>query len=176
MDFGIFQIWDFCWINPLFLKLIIGFCWYTVIFMIFVEKFGVLWKIKIPRACIELDLGILFNWVKIDKIGLLNWYNWSLNCFLTCVMINWSISLKTFKWFKFFFFLGFLLETLCSSQFCEFELNLDLIALHSVMHHDVSIIHTSYSFCSMYFFVLTCSLPLILFFFSLFFVCFWSLF
>ena len=28
------------------------------------------------------------------------------------------------------FFWGFLLETLYLSQFCEFELNLDLIALH----------------------------------------------
>ena len=34
------------------------------------------------------------------------------------------------------------------------------------MHHDVSIIHASYSFCSI-FFMLTCSLPLVLFFFSL---------
>ena len=78
--FGTFQIWGFCWINPLFLKLIIGFCWYTVIFMIFVEKFdqfGTLWEIKNSRACIESDLGILFNWVKIDEIGLLIWCNWS---------------------------------------------------------------------------------------------------
>ena len=78
--FGTFQIWDFCWINPLFLKLIIGFCWYIVIFMIFVEKFdqfGTLWEIENSRACIEPDLGILFNWVKINEIGLLNWCNWS---------------------------------------------------------------------------------------------------
>ena len=34
--FGTFHIWDFCWINPLFLKLIIGFCSYIVIFMIYV--------------------------------------------------------------------------------------------------------------------------------------------
>ena len=26
--FRTFQIWDFCWINPLFLKLIFGFCFY----------------------------------------------------------------------------------------------------------------------------------------------------
>ena len=41
------------------------------------------------------------------------------------------------------------------------------------MHHDVSIIHASYSFCSIYFFVLTCSLPLVLFFFfsSLYLLC-----
>ena len=32
--FETFHIWDFCWINPLFLKLIIGFCSYIVIFMI----------------------------------------------------------------------------------------------------------------------------------------------
>ena len=34
--FGTFHIWDFCWINPLYLKLIIGFCSYIVIFMIYV--------------------------------------------------------------------------------------------------------------------------------------------
>ena len=34
--FGTFQNWDFCWINPLFLKLIIGFCSCIVIFMIYV--------------------------------------------------------------------------------------------------------------------------------------------
>ena len=34
--FGTFHIWDFCWINPLFLKLIIGFYSYIVIFMIYV--------------------------------------------------------------------------------------------------------------------------------------------
>ena len=33
--FETFQIWDFCWINHLFLKLIIGFCSYIVIFMIY---------------------------------------------------------------------------------------------------------------------------------------------
>ena len=66
-------------------------------------------------------------------------------------MINWSISLKTFKWFS--FFLGFLLETLCSSQFCEFELNLDLIHCFSTcimsfnlfMHHIVFVL---YFFCA----------------------------
>ena len=34
--FGAFHIWDFCWINPLCLKLIIGICSYIVIFMIYV--------------------------------------------------------------------------------------------------------------------------------------------
>ena len=37
-------------------------------------------------------------------------------------MINWSIFYKLIKWF-FSNFWGFLLETLCSSQFCELELN-----------------------------------------------------
>ena len=35
--FRTFQNWDFCWINPLFLKLIIGFCFYIDIFMIYVD-------------------------------------------------------------------------------------------------------------------------------------------
>ena len=34
--FGTFQNWDCCWINPLFLKLIIGFFFYIDIFMIYV--------------------------------------------------------------------------------------------------------------------------------------------
>ena len=34
--FGTFQNWDFCWINPFFLKLIIRFCFYIDIFMIYV--------------------------------------------------------------------------------------------------------------------------------------------
>ena len=49
----------------------------------------------------------------------------------------------------FFFFLGFKLETLCSSQFCEFELNLDLIHCFSTcilsfnlfMLHIVSVLY-----------------------------------
>ena len=48
----------------------------------------------------------------------------------------------------FFFFLGFLLETLYSSQFCEFELNLDLIfclsscimSFNLFMHHIVLLV------------------------------------
>ena len=63
------------------------------------------------------------------------------------------------------FVFGFLLETLCSSQFCEFELNLDLIfclnscimSFNLFMHHIVLLV--------LYFFVLTCSLPLVLFLF-----------
>ena len=70
-------------------------------------------------------------------------------CNLSCVMINWSICYKFFKWF--FKFLGFLLETLCSSHFCQIELNLNLIALHSDMHHDSYFVHASYSFCSISF-------------------------
>ena len=66
-------------------------------------------------------------------------------------MINQSICYKIFKWF--FKFLGFffLLETLCSSHFCQIGLNLDLIALHQLMQHDIYIVHASYSFFSLYF-------------------------
>ena len=68
-------------------------------------------------------------------------------------------------------FLGFLLETLYSSQFCEFELNLDLIhcfsscimSFNMFMHYIVPFV--------LYFFVLTCSLPLVLFFFFFFSFC-----
>ena len=45
-------------------------------------------------------------------------------------MITWSISLKNIQ--VVLKFLGFLLETLCSSQFCEFELKLNLIHCFSI--------------------------------------------
>ena len=86
-------------------------------------------KLKILRLVLNPIWGFCSIGLKWMKLACLIDYLIILNCFLTYVIINWSISLKTFKWFKFFFF-GFLLETLCSNQFCEFELNLDLIALH----------------------------------------------
>ena len=69
-----FLIWGFQTMHNLgFLMIQAKFCvinhWvllYIVIFMIFVGKFdqfGDLWKIKISRACVEPDLGILFNLV-----------------------------------------------------------------------------------------------------------------
>ena len=97
----------------------------------------------------------------------------TLNCFLTYVMINWSISLKNLQVVLFFF--GFSLETLWSSKFCGFELNLDLIHCFSTcimsfnlfMHHIVFFFFLFYIFL----FVLTCSLPLVLFLFLLSFYC-----
>ena len=84
-----------------------------------------------------------------------------LNCFLTYVMINWSIFKK--KLTSGFIFLGVLVRTLCSSQFCEFELDLDLIyclsscimSFNLFMHHIVLLV--------LYFFMLTYRLPLVLF-------------
>ena len=81
--------------------------------------------------------------------------------FLTCVMVNWSIYFEKLTSGWIFFFL-FLLETLCSSQFCEFELNLDIIfyisscivSFNMFMHHIVLLV---------LFFWLTCSLPLVCF-------------
>ena len=78
--FETFGIWVFCWFKAYFLKLIFGFCWDIVIFMFVIDyfdQFGVIWKIENSRVYVEFDLGILFNWVEIDKIGLLFWYNWS---------------------------------------------------------------------------------------------------
>ena len=78
--FETFEIWDFCWFKACFLKFIIGFCWDIVIFIFVIDyfdQFGVIWKIENSRVYVEFDLGILFNWVEIDKIGLLFWYNWS---------------------------------------------------------------------------------------------------
>ena len=85
---------------------------------------------------------------------------------------------KNFQVVFIFFFFGFLLETLCSSQFCEFELKLNLIHCFSTciisfnlfMHHIIFVL---------YFFVLTYSLPLILLFLlflSILLCSFWSLF
>ena len=66
-------------------------------------------------------------------------------------MINWSISLENLQ--VVVNFLGFSLETLCPSQFCDFELNLDLIHYFSTcimsfnlfMHHIVFVL---YLFCA----------------------------
>ena len=71
---------------------------------------------------------------------------------------------------------GFLLETLCSSQFCEFELNLDLIFCISSCIISFKLFMHHIDFLCYIFFVLTCSLPLVLFLVFLFFCSvFWSL-
>ena len=65
-DFEPMHIWGFWWLRPYFMKLIIGFYSSDVFNIIFVGKFdqfGDLWKLKNSRACIEPDLGILFNLV-----------------------------------------------------------------------------------------------------------------
>ena len=81
-------------------------------------------------------------------------------------MINWSICYNFFKWF--FKFLGFLLETLYSSHFCQIGLNSNLIALHQDMHHDIYFVHASYTFCSISFCAnLQSAFGFALFFFSL---------
>ena len=40
--------------------------------MINLINLGFCEKIENSRVCFESDLGILFNWVEIDEIGLLN--------------------------------------------------------------------------------------------------------
>ena len=55
-------------IKPCFMNLINGFCCYNAVFMIYIgwfDQFGDLWKIKNSRACIEPDLGILLNLMKL---------------------------------------------------------------------------------------------------------------
>ena len=69
------------------------------------------------------------------------------------------------------FFFGFKLETLCSSQFCEFELNLDLIHCFSTCIMSFNLFMHHIVFVLFFFFVLTCSLPLVLFLFLLSFYC-----
>ena len=51
---------------------ILIYSWYILVSLI---NLGFLWTIENSRVCIESNLGILFNWVKIDEIGLLNWCN-----------------------------------------------------------------------------------------------------
>ena len=53
-------------------------------------------KIKNYGACIEPKLGILFNLVSIDEIGLLNWCNWSL--FYVIYLVWWSIGQFSTNW------------------------------------------------------------------------------
>ena len=68
------------------------------------------------------DLGILFQLSLIDEIGLLNWCNWSL--YSIFYLVWWSIGQFFRNWTSGFSNFGFfLLETLCSSQFREFELS-----------------------------------------------------
>ena len=51
---------------------------YSRYILVSLINLGFLWTTENSRVCIESNLGILFNWVKIDEIGLLNWCNWSL--------------------------------------------------------------------------------------------------
>ena len=87
-----------------------GFCsktlynyswWFNLINLLFCEKLKFL----------GLEYTRIGDFVQIE----FNWWNWLvgliiliiMNCFLSCVMINWSIWYKLNKWF--FKFLGFLL-------------------------------------------------------------------
>ena len=63
--FGPIQIWGFWWFKSSFLKLIIGFCSYKVINMIYdveFDQFSVLWEIENSRACIYPFWGFYSNW------------------------------------------------------------------------------------------------------------------
>ena len=80
-------------------------------------------------------------------------------------MINWSISLKNLQ--VVLILLGFSLETLCSSQFCDFKLKLDLIHYFNTCIMSFNLFMHHIAFVLYFFFVLTCSLPLVLFLFLL---------
>ena len=55
---------------------LLGYCYIHVCYWL-IWSIWVLWKIENSRVYVESNLGILFNWVEIDKIGLLFWCNWS---------------------------------------------------------------------------------------------------
>ena len=77
------------------------------------------------------------------------------------------------------FFLGFLLETLCSSQFCEFELKLILIHFFStcIMSFNLFMHHIAFVLYIFFCVNLQSALGFVVFFLSLYFaVCFWFLF
>ena len=142
--FGLCINWDFCLIKPYFMKLINGFCCYIDIFMIYddlFDQFGVLWKIKILGLVLNLIWGFCSIGLKlmklacwIDIIDHSKLFSNLCNDQLVNLSKNIQVVLK---------FLGFLLETLYSSQFCEFELKLNLIHCFSTcimsfnlfMHH-----------------------------------------
>ena len=75
--FGTFDFWDFWWFKACFLKLIIGILLYSWLVLINLINLGFYEKLKFLGFMLESDLGILFNWVEIDEIGLLFWCNWS---------------------------------------------------------------------------------------------------
>ena len=143
--FGIFvESILFFWNWSLGFAPILLYSWYMLVNLI---NLGFCEKLKILRLVLNPIWGFCSIGLKWMKLACWIDYLIILNCFLTCVIINWSISLKTFKWFKIFFF-GFLLETLCSNQFCEFELILNLIyclsscimSFNLFMHHIVLLV------------------------------------
>ena len=65
--------------------------WFLLIYCYIHDLCWLIWSIwGFVRACIEPKLGILFELVSIDKIGLLNWCNWSL--FWVICLVWWSIG------------------------------------------------------------------------------------
>ena len=126
------------------MKLINGFCCYIDIFMIYdgkFDQFGVLWKIKILGLVLNPIWGFCSIGLKLIKLA----------CWIDVIdhsklfsnlcddqLINFFKNIQVVLKF-----LGFLLETLCSSQFCEFELKLNSIHCFSTcimsfnlfMHH-----------------------------------------
>ena len=157
---------------------ILLYSWYMLVNLI---KLGLCEKLKIPGLVLNPIWGFCSIGLKLMKLAC--WFDvidhsklFSNLC--DGQLVNFFIKKKkTFKWFYFFFFFGFWLETLCSSQFCEFELKLNLIHCFStcIMSFNLFMHHIAFV---LYFFMLACSLPLVLFFFffSLFAMCFWFFF
>ena len=174
--FGLCINWDFCLIKAYFMKLINGFCCYIDIFIIYdgiFDQFGVLWKIKILGlvpiwgfCSIGLKLMKLACW--IDVIDHSKLFSNLCDDQLVNFFKNIQVVLK---------FLEFLLGTLCSSKFCEFELKLNLIHCFStcIMSFNLFMHHIAFDLylCAN----LQSALGFVFFFFSLYFaVCFWFLF
>ena len=104
------KIWGFWWFKPFLHNWSMGFCcgmiyncsmWINLINLLNWENLEFLGP-KTTRIGDFVQLGLIWwNWL----VGLIHMI--IIMCYLSCVMINWSISWKLYKWF--FKILGFLI-------------------------------------------------------------------
>ena len=70
--FETFQNWDFCWINPLFLKLIIGFCFYMIYSWYMLDNLinlGFCEQLKILGFVLNMIWGFCLIGLKLMKLA-----------------------------------------------------------------------------------------------------------
>ena len=127
----------------------VGILLYTCLLLVNLINLGLYEELKILGFILNPIWGFCSIGLKLMKLAC--WFNeidhsklFSNSC--NDQLVNFFFKKKkTNKWF---YFLGFYLKTLCSSQFCEFELDLDLIfclsscimSFNLFMHHIVLLI------------------------------------